>query len=118
LSIPVISNGGIRVFDDIRQCLDYTGCDGVMSAEALLNNPTFFSNIEPPDPFDITLEYLELCKLYPTTRKYINCHVYRMMMKKFLENHFYEQKYRKSDNSILMDVIKEFREHITREKHS
>lgn len=31
LSIPVIANGNVAVFDDIQKCLDETGCDAVMS---------------------------------------------------------------------------------------
>ena len=44
LSIPVIANGGIATFDDVQACLDYTGCDGVMSSEAILEYPALFDN--------------------------------------------------------------------------
>ena len=43
LNIPVIANGGIYCFEDVINCLTYTGCDAVMSAEALLENPALFS---------------------------------------------------------------------------
>eukprot|EP01121_Diplochlamys_sp_Union-15-3_P009208 TRINITY_DN2496_c0_g1_i3.p1 TRINITY_DN2496_c0_g1~~TRINITY_DN2496_c0_g1_i3.p1 ORF type:complete len:253 (+),score=29.43 TRINITY_DN2496_c0_g1_i3:29-787(+) len=35
LTIPVISNGSIQTFSDIKDCLDKTGADGVMSAGKL-----------------------------------------------------------------------------------
>jgi hypothetical protein len=43
VSIPVIANGGISCRDDAIRCLAETGADGVMSSEALLENPKMFS---------------------------------------------------------------------------
>jgi len=37
VKIPVIANGGIYTFEDVKKCLEYTG-DGVMSAESILEN--------------------------------------------------------------------------------
>lgn len=47
LTIPVFANGSIGCYADIQSCLDYTGCDGVMSSEALLENAGLFSNNVP-----------------------------------------------------------------------
>ncbi|KAG6335707.1 hypothetical protein ID866_3387 [Astraeus odoratus] len=47
LSIPVISNGNVRTFDDVRENLQYTGADGAMVGETLLGNPTFVSLVPP-----------------------------------------------------------------------
>ena len=42
LKIPVIANGGIANYEDCIKCLEYTGCDGVMSSEAILEYPALF----------------------------------------------------------------------------
>ena len=42
MSIPVLANGNIRTLADAHACLEYTGCDGVMSAESLLEDPCLF----------------------------------------------------------------------------
>jgi tRNA-dihydrouridine synthase 1 len=42
LSIPVIANGGMATYEDCIRCLEYTGCDGVMSSEAILEYPAMF----------------------------------------------------------------------------
>ena len=41
-SIPVVANGSIGTFDDIERCVAATQADGVMTAEAILENPAFF----------------------------------------------------------------------------
>ena len=43
MNIPVVANGGIHSFADVQKCLKYTGADGVMSGEGLLENPALFS---------------------------------------------------------------------------
>lgn len=42
LRIPVVANGGMATYNDCLKCLEYTGCDGVMSSEAILEYPAFF----------------------------------------------------------------------------
>ena len=41
--IPIIANGGIESLDDVLQCMEVTGADGVMSSEAILENPALFT---------------------------------------------------------------------------
>jgi tRNA-dihydrouridine synthase 1 len=43
VDIPVYANGGVYNYQDALQCMVMTGVDGVMSSEALLENPGLFS---------------------------------------------------------------------------
>lgn len=43
LTIPVVANGGIETHTDALRCLAETGAAGVMSSEALLENPRLFT---------------------------------------------------------------------------
>ncbi|KAH9478416.1 tRNA-dihydrouridine(16/17) synthase [NAD(P)(+)]-like [Psilocybe cubensis] len=75
LRIPVISNGNVRGFDDLQKNLNITSADGLMVGETLLGNPCLFSGIVP-DPIDISLEYLDICREYPgTTLVTIQTHI-------------------------------------------
>ena len=73
----MLANGNILAYDDIGKCLQYTGADGVMVADALLYEPRLFSNpecplltariwdLKPPADrigVDLALEYLQLCQ--------------------------------------------------------
>ena len=42
VSIPVLSNGNVKVYDDVLKHLKFTGADGVMVGEAVLGNPALF----------------------------------------------------------------------------
>ncbi|VDM09473.1 unnamed protein product [Wuchereria bancrofti] len=43
LSVPVIANGNIKSYEQALQVVKYTGVDGVMSANGLLENPAMFA---------------------------------------------------------------------------
>lgn len=75
LSIPVLANGSIGSLADVHDCLSRTGADGVMSSEALLENPGLFSeNVatsgplatrarsQPANAFMLARRYLEICR--------------------------------------------------------
>jgi tRNA-dihydrouridine synthase 1 len=47
----VISNGNVRTYDDVVNNMRITNADGIMSGEAILANPSLFSQ-RTPDPFD------------------------------------------------------------------
>ena len=89
--VPIIANGGIQSYNDIIKCLEYTKCDGVMTSEAILENPSLFcQNIHPITQkyltqIDITEEYLSLCEIYPvwhmkTVRSHIMKFLYRYLI--------------------------------------
>ena len=86
LGVPVVSNGNVRTWEDIKLNREETGADGIMVGETLLANPWFvgapffllalmINRIEcysifenrVPDPVLISLEYLDICKSYPET---------------------------------------------------
>jgi len=64
VSIPVIGNGDILKPEDVKEMLDYTGCDAVMIGRAAQGNPWIFRR---------TITYLETGKLppEPTTQEKI-----------------------------------------------
>ncbi|KAI0644800.1 FMN-linked oxidoreductase [Trametes meyenii] len=66
VAVPVVSNGNVRVWEDVGTNAAETGADGVMVGEALLANPCLFAGITP-DPVTIALEYVEICRAYPGT---------------------------------------------------
>jgi tRNA-dihydrouridine synthase len=65
--------------------LEYTGCDGVMSSEAILEYPALFNG--PSDNLvdidQIALEYLHLVKKYPGEAdfKNIRSHLHKYLYK-------------------------------------
>ncbi|CAH1439683.1 unnamed protein product [Lactuca virosa] len=98
VKIPVLANGNIRHMDDVEKCLEVTGVDGVMSAEALLDNPALFGGfrsgdwvVEGDDGFEdggvdrgrLVVEYLKLCEKYPVKMGIIVSHIYGMLGKWF-----------------------------------
>ena len=76
--IPIFSNGGIYKYQDVVDCLEYTGVDGVMSAEALLENPALFSG-EVHDLDNLAMEYLELYEKYPGKQRWIKPHLFKFL---------------------------------------
>jgi len=74
--VPIIANGGIEHPSDVRKCLEYTGAAGVMSSEALLENPGLFSPTASDErcmsprqilerQFHYATLYLDLATAYP-----------------------------------------------------
>ncbi|KAJ7126236.1 FMN-linked oxidoreductase [Mycena epipterygia] len=67
LSLPVVSNGNVRVWNDLEENLKETGADGLMVAENTSRESVVLFANKVPDPVDISLEYLQICKEYPRT---------------------------------------------------
>lgn len=66
VKIPVVANGGIGNRADMLRCIEETGVDGVMSCEAVLENPALFgSEADKADPYQVALEYLDLATQFP-----------------------------------------------------
>ncbi|TKY55681.1 tRNA-dihydrouridine(16/17) synthase of NAD(P)(+) [Spatholobus suberectus] len=92
--IPVLANGNIRHMDDVRDCLEETGVEGVLSAETLLENPALFAGFRTAewvsesektnvdgklDQADMLIEYLKLCEKYPVPWRMIRSHVHKLL---------------------------------------
>nr|GMD49745.1 tRNA-dihydrouridine(16/17) synthase [NAD(P)(+)]-like [Ipomoea batatas] len=92
--IPVLANGNIRHMDDIQNCLEETGADGVLSAETLLENPALFAGYLTTewasgsngtmedgqlDQAELLVEYLKFCERYPVPWRIIRSHVHKML---------------------------------------
>ncbi|EAN33513.1 tRNA-dihydrouridine(16/17) synthase [NAD(P)(+)] [Theileria parva strain Muguga] len=87
VNIPVIANGGIETFEDVKRCLEYTGADAVMSSEAILENPYLFSG-KIYNNIDIFEEYLSILKGSP--RQKISCikgHAFKILYKYINQHH-------------------------------
>lgn len=72
--IPIIANGSISNLDDVCECLELTGVDGVMSSEAILEYPALFTetNVKAtnwkrtgPSRLQLAREYTALGIKYP-----------------------------------------------------
>lgn len=94
LNIPVLGNGNIRHVDDVESCLKETGCDGVLSADSLLEDPALFAGFRNAelvvgseeshrgvelDQTDIFIEYLKMCEKYPVPWRMIRSHTHKML---------------------------------------
>lgn len=110
LSIPVIANGGIATYDDCIKCLEYTGCDGVMSSESILEYPALFDNSQIWDLDHLSWEYLEMVDKYPgeADLKNVRSHLHKFLYTG-LQTHT-DLRDRLSDAKsldVLKDVVKE-----------
>ncbi|XP_066371225.1 uncharacterized protein [Miscanthus floridulus] len=93
LRVPVLANGNIRHMEDVKNCLEHTGADGVLSAETLLENPALFAGFRTKewkedggengdsglDQTDLVIEYLKLCEQYPVPWRMVRSHVHKML---------------------------------------
>jgi tRNA-dihydrouridine synthase 1 len=81
LQIPVIANGGISTYKDVEYALKFTGVDGVMSSESILEYAALFDPSKVHDMDDLCLEYFDLYQQYPgeADLKHLRAHMFKFL---------------------------------------
>lgn len=79
LKIPVVANGDIFTLEDAERVFEKTGCQGVMAARGLLENPMLFAGkTDRLDRINCAYEYLNKAISYGTTTCVIEHHIGQM----------------------------------------
>jgi tRNA-dihydrouridine synthase 1 len=76
--VAIIANGNVITYSDVENNLQFTGADGIMSAEGILDNPALFANRDVKK-IDLALEYLQYVAKYPVKMKSIIFHIRRIL---------------------------------------
>lgn len=85
VKVPVFANGNILYGDDATRCMEYTGVDGVMTAEGNLSNPALFMPPEHEHAYANILllarRYLDICEKLqtPTSGNAMKSHMFRVL---------------------------------------
>ncbi|KAF9348789.1 hypothetical protein BGX26_012826 [Mortierella sp. AD094] len=77
--VPVVANGNILYHEDLVNCLEQTGCVGVMSAEGNLYNPAIFTS-QILESWKLAEEYLTVCDELGDDTKlaYVRGHLFKL----------------------------------------
>ncbi|KAI5449461.1 tRNA dihydrouridine synthase [Naganishia albida] len=92
VKIPVFANGNILYKENVDQCLEKTGVDGIMTAEGNLSNPSLFvpedSPVTYPPIHVLAHHYLDIVERLKTRTagSAIKAHLFRLL-KPGLEKH-------------------------------
>ncbi|KAK2357039.1 tRNA-dihydrouridine(16/17) synthase [NAD(P)] [Trifolium repens] len=113
--------------DDVKDCLEATGAEGVLSAETLLENPALFVGFRTAervsgcegdfvdgklDQANLLIEYLNLCEKYLVPWRIIRSHVHKLLGDWFsLQLHIREdfKKQCKITFEYLYDMVDQLR---------
>jgi tRNA-dihydrouridine synthase 1 len=115
VKIPIVANGGIANADDVLRCYKTTGVDGVMTCEAVLENPALFNPDELqryPDPFEVAYDYIELAKSNAVGQpKPARGHLFKFFATALARHPEFYMKFGKARTlDIMKDVCKELQD--------
>jgi tRNA-dihydrouridine synthase len=90
-SFPIVCNGGVENYNDVVKCMDYTGCDAVMSSEGLLERPDLFSGPTwSKTSIELAKEYIFMVRKYPLRHKFetrcVRSHMFRLLYSNLQSN--------------------------------
>lgn len=82
IKIPMFANGGVHKWADVERCLEHTGVQGIMSAEALLENPALFAGGKIVCLDQLATEYIDLWEKYDKEcPRYLKPHLFKILHK-------------------------------------
>lgn len=114
LKIPVIANGGIETMKDVTECIEETKVDGVMSSEAVLEDPLLFVGgvKDTNDNLKIAEEYLEFAKKYniPGHDSCIRPHMFKLIFRSLSVHTDLRNSMHGMKNDEIIEVIQAIRE--------
>jgi len=109
MSIPVIANGGIENVDDVKECFDHTQVDGVMSSEAILEDPLLFvGGVQTiDDSLALAKEYLAIAKDNKafTHKKALRPHVFKLIYRSLCVHPELRDILHKADDDEIEKVV-------------
>ena len=71
----------MSTYADCMKAMEYTGCDGVMSSESILEYPALFDNSRLYDLDHLSMEYLQMVEAYPgeADLKNVRSHLHKFL---------------------------------------
>lgn len=78
VSVPVIANGNVRCKEDADNAIKETGAVAVMSAWALLDNPSTFKDNIKVNRLHLAREYLQIAEEYKTPVRMVRLHLFKL----------------------------------------
>lgn len=115
VNIPVIANGNILYHEDIKQCMDATGAEGVMTAEGHLHNPMIFRDQSAPI-WKMVDEYLEISKEHKTPLSLVRGHLFKLYRPAIHLNQDLRNQIGTAHKSEeLVDICAEFNERLRKD---
>ena len=71
----------MSTYADCMKAMEFTGCDGVMSSESILEYPALFDNSRLYDLDHLSMEYLQMVEAYPgeADLKNVRSHLHKFL---------------------------------------